>query len=457
MSRLLAVFLLAAAATASADVKITTKTDMGMGGAREGTVLIKGSRMRNEMNAGPITMVTIEQCDQKRTIQINDRNKTYMVVSDTGASGGGEEEAPAAAASSGSGKKGRIVVTMNAQELPDKKQFFGYNARHVKSTISTDMSQSSCSKEASGTFTMDGYYIDLAGIQGCNASERVVRQRQVQSGCTDDISLKTNGVAHLGYPVSQTTSIQTPQGTFNIKQEVTALSNATLDPALFEIPAGYREVKSYSELMGGGRFGAAAGMGGLSREQQEQIRQAQQQAEEAQRNASGEEGGEASSSATPAAKKAGALRIGVLKPTGESTGGVNLQGELVSQLRSLGADAIPLTSDPDDVDGIKQECAQKQCDYAMSTSVTEAKDTASTAKKIGGLLGRGRINLGQKEGSGSYEVADKVSVYDPAHPEKEHVSGDQTFKGDNAEAAFSGLAKDQARKVLLEIRKMRSE
>src|SRR5436305_15001344 len=68
------------------DFKITIKQGMGNGQEMQSTTMLKGLRERSEtsmpgmpagMSAG---MVTITECDLKRTIQINDRARKYMIT-----------------------------------------------------------------------------------------------------------------------------------------------------------------------------------------------------------------------------------------------------------------------------------------------------------------------------------------------------------------------------------------
>ena len=63
---------------ASADTKIKTK-NTAMGHATESTVYIKGARKRDEMSFGPVSHVTILQCDQKRIITFCPNSQSYTV------------------------------------------------------------------------------------------------------------------------------------------------------------------------------------------------------------------------------------------------------------------------------------------------------------------------------------------------------------------------------------------
>src|ERR671931_2094639 len=95
--------LLCVQAVALADLKVSRK--MGTGGyGGENTVYIKGQRQRTEMPG----MTTIQQCDLRRTIQINDQTKKYLIMPDD--AGQPEASAPAAAAPQGPAQTRRGAV-----------------------------------------------------------------------------------------------------------------------------------------------------------------------------------------------------------------------------------------------------------------------------------------------------------------------------------------------------------
>src|SRR4051812_22256873 len=85
--------MVAIALPASADTKIKTK-NTAMGHSSESTVYIKGARKRDEMNFGPMSNVTILQCDQKRIITLCSGKQQYTVYRLD------DEEMPAAPAES---------------------------------------------------------------------------------------------------------------------------------------------------------------------------------------------------------------------------------------------------------------------------------------------------------------------------------------------------------------------
>jgi hypothetical protein len=104
----------------------------------------------------------------------------------------------------------------------------------------------------------DGWYVDLPGGLDCAADGKNTPVFPVdQSDCVDEVRFKTEGNVKLGYPVETTTKMKFNTGdeveaiatpTSSSAQEVVNISTATLDASLFDVPAGYTEVKTIQEL-----------------------------------------------------------------------------------------------------------------------------------------------------------------------------------------------------------------
>src|SRR5205807_8136636 len=103
----------------SGDFKITFKQNMG-GQEMQSTTMIKGLRERSEtsMNVPGMPagmgggMVTITECDLKRTIQLNDRARKYMITPmDSGDTETPSTSSPGGRVSGGPSRRGGIVTT----------------------------------------------------------------------------------------------------------------------------------------------------------------------------------------------------------------------------------------------------------------------------------------------------------------------------------------------------------
>lgn len=247
----LALALLCSASVVLADVKITTKSSAG-GQSVTSTTYIKGARQRTE----GLGFTYIYQCDLKRSIQINDKTKTYLITPLAGAnSAAGAAQAGQAA---GKPRRGGVVTyTTTATDTGERKQLLGMTAKRIKTRVVVSASEGACNPMNMEMET-DGWYVDLPGALSCDTGEPNAPMFPVdQSDCVDEVRFKTEGTVKTGYPVSTTTRMKFNTGdeveaiampTSSSTQEVVDISTAALDAALFDIPAGYREVKTAQEL-----------------------------------------------------------------------------------------------------------------------------------------------------------------------------------------------------------------
>src|SRR5215831_4903882 len=238
------------------DFKITFKQSMGAGQEMTSTTMIKGLRERSEMSVpgmpAGMGMTTITECDLKRTIQINDRARKYMITP----MDSGDTEAPTTPTgprpSAGPSRRGGIVtMTMNTVDTGERKEMFGFTARHLRQTIMMDASADACNPNKM-KMERDGWYINLEYGLNCG-SERPPQapNRMPTGGCRDTVHINKTGVANLGYPLIETTRIYGPDGqtvSYTMTKEVIELSRQPLDAALFDVPAGYTQANSTQEM-----------------------------------------------------------------------------------------------------------------------------------------------------------------------------------------------------------------
>ncbi|MBA3805684.1 MAG: hypothetical protein H0X14_08250 [Acidobacteria bacterium] len=160
-SRLALLLLLCAAfsaAEARADVKIKTRQTAN-GQSSENATYIKGKRQRSESGGGQ--MVVIQQCDLKRDIQIMPQPKAYIVRPYDDAGATTTTPANSAHVTTTPTKGGVVTSTSTTKDTGERKQMFGYTARHIITTYVTVSSPDSCSPFDSRMET-DGWYIDAA-------------------------------------------------------------------------------------------------------------------------------------------------------------------------------------------------------------------------------------------------------------------------------------------------------
>ncbi len=239
--------ILTLATTAFADVKIKSRQTMS-GQTTENTTYIKGKRSRTEMMNG--MMVTITQCDLGRDLQLNPQTKTYVVNVYEDGSVSEPTQVKTNGGSLPATKGGTMYVTTTIKDTGERRQMFGFTARHIIQTIETESSPDSCNPTKS-KMEMDMWVIDAEFGLACTQNNSYRQYNGSKSaGCRDKIVPKTIGSGKSGYPLIQKMTMFDANGKefFTSTQEVVELSRGTLDQALFEAPADYREVKDASQM-----------------------------------------------------------------------------------------------------------------------------------------------------------------------------------------------------------------
>ena len=129
-------------ATASADTKVTSRQTSG-GQTYENTSYIKGKRQRSETNNGQ--MVMIQQCDLRRNIQIMTQMKVYMIQPyDQPSTPSTTPNNTTPTTSQPVTKGGVVTSTVTTKDTGERKQMFGYTARHIITTMETKSSPDAC-------------------------------------------------------------------------------------------------------------------------------------------------------------------------------------------------------------------------------------------------------------------------------------------------------------------------
>ncbi|HEX7313799.1 MAG TPA: hypothetical protein VF297_07750 [Pyrinomonadaceae bacterium] len=378
-----------AAADARADVKIKSRQTM-QGQSYDNATYIKGKRQRTESMGGQ--SVVIQQCDLRRDLQLMPAMKAYTVNP--------YDTAAAAASAPASGTRqtvertqgGLVTSTVTTKDTGERKQMFGYTARHLVITVETKSSPDSCNPVDSKMVT-DGWYIDAAFQLDCDA-ERAARYYNPQQagGCRDRYEMKTVGTARRGFPLWEKMTMFDKDGreSFSMVNEVVELSQATLDASLFEPPADFREVKDFS---------AAAMMSA-----------ARSQGNAGDDSARPSSSGQAQQTATEVgAKQPGVIRLGL---AGVQTGTVGdnlsaarlaaaVRDALANGLRGATVEVVMLES------SAEAEARRKGCDFVVYANVTHKKGGGG----FGGMFGKvatvatGIGSVGDTSGGGGSATA----------------------------------------------------
>ena len=414
------------------DFKITIKTNMA-GQERQSTTMIKGLRERSEMSAGGMNMgmVSVTQCDLKRTIQINDRARKYIITpmeSDDSASGPSSGGGMSAFAGGGPSRRGGVVtMTVNTTDTGERKQMFGFTARHLKRTMMSESSPDACQPQQMKMET-DGWYINLEyGLSCGSARPPQMGGRPAPQGCRDRYQFKRTGPTNLGYPLIETTTMYGSDGSvqFTMSKEVIELSRETLDAALFDVPAGYAEARSQQEMYSQPSMAEMMAMG---RQQESQSSSS----------------GESSMSRPSPANAPGRVKIGVVEFNNKAKASVSadsLREQLIGMLSGDSVDAIALNASSPSEAAI--EAKAKGCGYILYTDISTLK-TASAGKKIGGLLGRATgVNSGDS-GKSEAKLDFRLVAAGGSSPT---VQSSASSKEDSPEASISAALQSEAKAV----------
>ncbi len=380
----------------SADSKIKTRRTV-MGHTMESTVYVKGARQRTE-EAGMMGMpgsTTIVQCDQKRIITINTCNKTYMITPmDVTALGMTPGAAMAAAeqADRGAPQKGGVLTIVNDYiDTKERQKMFGLEARHIRTSMSMEPSPDACQKQGV-KMEKDGWYVSLSPQFTCDAGmHRYAAMgggRGARPACRDTVRLK-GGMSNPGFPLKETVTFMAEGHPFTMTEEVTDLSTANLNPALFDVPAGYHEVNDSRAMMGDPRAMMSGG-GDCSSGIPIEVAGAPVEAAPAPTPAPAAPAPPALKATvvtTAPPKAAGVLRVGVVKisdKTGQYLPIFNLRLDLMYEIQIRKMEPIPL--DAEDQKEALEEAKAKDCDYVLFTEAAAIGDPGQPAPPIPGRM-----------------------------------------------------------------------
>ena len=393
-------------ATASADTKVKSRQTSG-GQTYENTSYIKGKRQRSETNNGQ--MIMIQQCDLRRNIQIMTPAKVYMIQPyDQPSTSSTTPGNTTSSASQPVTKGGVITSTITTKDTGERKQMFGYTARHIITTLDTKSSPEACSPNNT-KMQIDGWYIDAAFALDCDSSRAYTNYKpKASGGCQDRYELKSVGLAKKGYPVFEKMTMFGPDGaeSFSTINEVVEFSQATLDQSLFEIPEGYREVEDFSSV-----FSAAAAAAGASDTSNNSMPSSSATANVPST------ANQPSTSTAPAvpAKREGVIRFGVpVAKAGNVAEWMNaqnlaaaVQNTLQQNLKGTNVEAVLIQATGA---GIQAEAQQKQCDYIVFATVSHKKGGGGFGSMLSSGVAQVASNVGYGAGTAAGVVATNAVV-----------------------------------------------
>jgi hypothetical protein len=405
---------LACSITAAADVKVRSKQTMS-GQSYESTTYIKGKRQRSETLGG---MVHITQCDLRRGLQLNTNSRTYIVnpfdqTAQTAAKPGTAVTDENGVVQTG----GRVTTTVTIKDTGERKQMFGYTARHLIITMETVSSPDACNKSKMKMQT-DGWYIDAAFALDCDggALYQNYNPHKKTGGCQDKYDVKTVGTAKRGYPVYERMTMFDESGkeSYSMISEVMEFSQATLEASLFDVPEGFREVADATQM-----YRAAAAYDRVSSDTSAStVAPTQTGVSSSIKNAANSPG---SSAGLLGPKKAGILRIGISSvKTGSVGEGITaadlsaaVQNTFIKYLKVPNVEVVTLNAKLDtDIDS---EAKSKECDYVIYANASHKKGGGgfgifkALAPMLSSVAGYGSTS-GTSTVSGSIKNKDEITL-----------------------------------------------
>lgn len=421
-----------------ADIKVTYKTTMPGGTQSESTTMIKGARQRSEQRVGyGMDQINITQCDLRRTIQVSDGAKKYLITPmESGDSEGAATATTPQASASGPSRRGGVITSViTSTDTGERKEMFGFTARHVKTSIRMESSPDACSP-LNMHMEQDGWYIDLNFGLNCGSGGGPPMMRPGGGGgCQDRFRSRHVGTGRTGFPLIETTIGYDQNGSeqYRITKEVADLSRQPLDAALFDIPAGYAETSNSQDLYAMNQ-----------NEMMSQAMKGQQPAGNAA-DSSNPDTGNASESSRP-----GGIRIGVVQLNNKTRGSLSteeLRARLIGSISNAGIEAIPLNAIS--LSEAQAEAKEKQCAYILLTDISALK-TASAGKKLGGLFGKATgVDTG---GAGKSEAKLDFKLFATGSSSAK-LSSSESGKEDSDEASLSAALEREAAAVVAAARR----
>ena len=372
------IFSISISSTAFADVKIKTKQTIGAQSV-ENTVYIKGKRERTESANG--TIVNITQCDLKRGVQMNPAARTYLINEFVQAIQTGQTSAP----DSNNGvvqAGGKVTTTITTKDTGERKQMFGYVAKHLIITMETVSSPDACSLNNS-KMQMDGWYIDADFVLDCDYGQQAAAYNPYarKGGCQDKYDVKQVGTAKRGYPVIEKMTMfdQNGKETYSMTNEVVELSKLTLDASLFDIPSDYREVTDASRLYTTASYSSTPMGSQASSTTMSDPSKYERQGSNIVSNNRSQNGAAATEQPVASAKKPGTIRVGLAAVKTAAVGdGINaadlaaaVRNSLAEYLKVPNVEVVSL--DAKLQSAIDAEAKDKECDFVIYANVSHKK------------------------------------------------------------------------------------
>ena len=455
--------------SAFADATLKVRQTVG-GQTMENTTYIKGKRERTEQDFGGMKMINIKQCDLKRTIQLNPTTKMYIINS-----WAQDESLPTTSVTSSTStnaknggstttvvrKGGTVTVIISLRDTGERKQMFGFTARHIIQTIQMESSADACDGEKKMKMETDGWYIDTQFAFDCGDDSQfrmpTTNQQEFDEGCRDRYEIKNSGAGRTGFALYEKTTMFDDSGKppFSSTKEVLNLSYATLEASLFEAPTDYRVAKSMQEMFTGGAMFGGFNMVNLQSENNTSNEDSSDKPTDAGEKTANL--GDLRASSQAGDKQSGVIRVGLSGiKTGSVGDGMNaqalagaIQTSLGEYFKGTGVEIVLLEAKLSSA--IEQEARNSNCDFVLFAQVSHKRGGGGFGglRSIGNVLGGAVPYGGSVAGQVAAETA-RVTIWTAADAAasikaKDELTLDVNLKKTDGSAALTRQFKSKAK------------
>lgn len=250
-----AVLLAAVLPASCTDLKVVTVFRFPDGDTYMQTRYYQGERIRSEWQdhtqwkPGLVTYgpprATIVECDVQRTIDMDLKAQQYSVTELNDECVGKSAPAPPST-------KETVDVYIESTDTGERAQILGQTARHIITHKRQVASAQAC--WSNNETEVDGWYVDLKEHQPNQKPRQddgAANVVMTGANCRDKIVLHRKGLDKLGSPVklvqiSRSSHLKADgtsvESIIRWEMEVTELSQAPLNPSLFQLPADFTRV-----------------------------------------------------------------------------------------------------------------------------------------------------------------------------------------------------------------------
>lgn len=258
-----------AVATAPSNLTIVTVHRLSVGASLEVTEYIQTDRYRVETRearsradsrhgdgspdlAASAPVATITRCDLRQLLTLDMGRREYRVEPFA-------DPRPAKdtrTAASASPRPATVMIETTTVDTGERRPAFGHTARHViTARRQVPLEGSLAAPQETET---DGWYIDLDARATCDRSSGITETflTIAQPGQPIDIPMfREIGARETGFAIEQRTTsrmrVRLPDNTLDehtssSSKTVALLSSEPIDPALFDVPSGFRDVTPWS-------------------------------------------------------------------------------------------------------------------------------------------------------------------------------------------------------------------